>query len=258
MANHDISWPAPPAGWPIEGDDTHVWAVSLHVSPTALAGFAETLSAAERHRADRFHFERDRDRFIAGRGFLRRVLGCYLRVGPRTIELEYGSHGKPSLGGRFATSGLLFNLAHCEDLALLAVTRAGMIGVDVERVRTLADFDELAARFFSPRECARFRGLPPSERPAAFFKIWTRKEAWLKATGEGIAELLDRVEVSFQPGEAARLLNVPNHSAVPSARWQLHDLMPAPGYAAALAFAADYRRPLCWHWKHEEPSSTYE
>ncbi|HUD83302.1 MAG TPA: 4'-phosphopantetheinyl transferase superfamily protein [Candidatus Saccharimonadales bacterium] len=255
--DHDISWPAPPAGWQLESDNIHVWAASVRVSPRTLTGLAATLCAAERQRAGRFHFQRDRDRFIAGRGTLRCVLGCYLRARPCAIELEYGPHGKPSLAGPFATSGLLFNLAHCEDLALLAVTRSGMIGVDVERVRTLTDADELAARFFSPRECARFRELPRSERPAAFFNIWTRKEAWLKATGDGITDSLDRVEVSFQRGEPVRLLNLPDNPVVPADRWQLHDLAPAPGFAAALAVAADCPQPRCWHWNQEEPSSVY-
>jgi 4'-phosphopantetheinyl transferase len=231
MADRDIIWASPPSSWNFEAESPHVWAASLCVSPRALSRLAAMLSPAERERAERFRFELDGRRFIAGRSLLRRILGCYLRAEPSDIEFEYGPHGKPCLAGRFAESGLLFNLAHCENLALVAVTRHSMIGVDIERVRPLPDADELASRFFSPREHARYRGIPSGKRPAAFFNIWTRKEAWLKATGEGIACSLDQAE--------------------PAERWQLHDLTPAQGFTGALAIGPDNRPPACWCWNKE-------
>jgi 4'-phosphopantetheinyl transferase len=122
----------------------------------------------------------------------------------------------------------------------------------VERVRALDDADELVARFFSPRETAAYRELPSDQRPIAFFNLWTRKEAWLKATGEGIAHSLNQVEVSFLPGEPTRLLRLPRASdALPN--WNLHDLSPAPGFAAAVANTGTHTRLNCWRWS--EPSS---
>lgn len=243
-----LSWPAPPPEWRLGQTDVHVWSASLEVSPAARRSFAALLSAAERQRAARFHFEPHRQRFIVGRGWLRRLLGRYLETDPAALELTYSPQGKPSLGGAFAHAGLHFNLAHSENLALLAVTRLGSVGVDVETVRPLADAEELVERFFSQRESGLFRQLPEDQKPTAFFHLWTRKEAWLKATGEGIAHSLNLVEVSFLPGEPARLLHlpVPLAGTVP---WTLQHLAPAPGFAGALAIAAQEARLQCWRWE---------
>jgi 4'-phosphopantetheinyl transferase len=224
-------WPLPPASLRFEADSPHVWAVSLRVSPETLRRLLATLSPDEIERAERFHFDLDRQRFIAGRGFLRGILGYYLGAEPAEIEFQYGSNGKPALAGRLAGIGLLFNVAHCESLALVAVNRNSMVGVDVERVRPLPDADDLAARFFSPRERAVYHKSPDGKRPAAFFNIWTRKEAWLKATGEGIGCELDKVE--------------------PADRCYLHDLVPAEGFAGALAIAPGARAPACWRWNKD-------
>jgi 4'-phosphopantetheinyl transferase len=229
--NDNFLWPQPPPSWRFEADSPHVWALTLRISLEALRRLAYTLSPDEVERAERFRFDLDRQRFIAGRGLLRRILGRYLSAEPSDIEFDYGPNGKPSLAGDFARSGLIFNLAHCEDLALVAVIRRGMIGVDVERVRSLPDADDLASRFFSPRERSRYRDCQFGKRPAAFFNIWTRKEAWLKATGEGIGCELDKVE----PADLCRL----------------HDLAPAAGFAGALALAPDGCRPNCWRWNND-------
>ncbi|HYG35495.1 MAG TPA: 4'-phosphopantetheinyl transferase superfamily protein, partial [Clostridia bacterium] len=137
--------------------------------------------------------------------------------------------------------------SHSEDLALVAVTRAGMVGVDVERVRPIEDADELVARFFSPREAETFKGLPLDQKPVAFFNLWTRKEAWLKATGEGISRSLHRVEVSFLPGEPAQLQSLPE-DLTQNKSWALHDLAPAHGYAGALAVSTTNAQLSCWKW----------
>jgi 4'-phosphopantetheinyl transferase len=203
-----------------------------------MAQAASLLAPGEAERAARFRFEGGRHRAIAGRGQLRAVLGRCLGADPAALEFSYGPHGKPALAGVWSGSGWHFNLAHSADLALLAVTRSGPVGVDVERLRPLADAGQLVSRFFSPREDAAFRPLPEDRKAAAFFRLWTRKEAWLKATGEGIAHSLDRVEVSFLPGEPARFLSLPEGPAALS-RWRLHDLDCAPGFVAALAVVAD-------------------
>ena len=144
--------------------------------------YAELLTPDESARAARFYFERHQNRYVVGRGVLRTLLGAYLHLAPESVRFAYGPQGKPELSHNFASSDLCFNLAHSEGLGLLAVTRAASLGVDVERVRRLPEFDELVNRFFSPREADLFAKLPATEKPQAFFNLWTRKEAWLKFT----------------------------------------------------------------------------
>jgi 4'-phosphopantetheinyl transferase len=243
-----IRWPVPTGARNLGPTDVHVWAAALDLPSHEIEDLSSILSDAERDRAERFRFARHRNRFIAGRGLLRTVLGEYLTCAPEQLEFSYGPFGKPSLRGSSARGGLQFNLAHSEDLALLAVTRAGAIGVDVERVRVLEDFKELVNRFFSPSENARFGRLLMEQRPAAFFNLWTRKEAWLKATGEGIGQYLNGVEVSFLPEEAPRLLQIPSQLG-PDRPWCLHHLAPAEGFVAALAVAAANITVRLWAWR---------
>jgi 4'-phosphopantetheinyl transferase len=234
MAPNDILWPLPPDGLSLGASDVHVWAAHLDPDPDALARLANILSTEEQARASRFRFERHRNRFITARAVLRSLVATYLDCAPDELQFEYGPNGKPALATPFAESGLSFNLAHSEDLALVAVTQLGPIGVDVEKIRPVSDADKLVARFFSPRETALFQSLPAAEKNDAFFNLWTRKEAWLKATGEGIAHSLNRVEVTFLPNEPARLVALPE-SAGPGEAWILRELLPAPGFAGAVA-----------------------
>lgn len=219
--------------------EVHVWSLPLDISPRSLAGVAEFLSLDERTRAERFRFAVHRNRFIVGRGMLRAILGRYGDVPPERLRFSYGPKGKPELiapgeVARRPGGALHFNLAHSEAVGVLAVTQTGPVGVDVEQVRRLPEFKDLVGQFFSVREAAALSRLPWEQQPTAFFNLWTRKEALLKAMGEGIAHLLDRVEVSFLPGESARVLSLP---AGPWAdcEWSLVELAISPAYTAALA-----------------------
>jgi 4'-phosphopantetheinyl transferase len=205
------------------------------------------LSPEEKERANRFLFEVHKMRFIAGRTFLRTVLGRYLGMNPAKLRFTYNPQGKPALDPTFTRSDIKFNLAHSENLALLAVTRVGETGVDVEQVRPIPEAADLVSRFFSARESQLFNQLPEDLQPAAFFNLWTRKEAWLKATGEGIAHSLKLVEVSFLPHEPARLLSLPGVGQLAS-RWILSELHPAPGFAAAVAVASFPIQLRCFSW----------
>jgi 4'-phosphopantetheinyl transferase len=240
-----IRWPAAPARVECAGNEVHVFAASLDVGADALAGFRKTLSPEEKERAARFKFDRHRQRFIAGRGCLRSLLGRHLGVDPERVTFACSPQGKPALGPEFSQVGMHFNLAHSEDLGLVAITRAGAVGVDVEHIRALKDSDDLVARFFSERENESYRRLPLEQRPAAFFNLWTRKEALLKATGEGLAGGLNRVEVSFLPGEAARVLAIGGEPA----EWSLGELTPAAGFAGAVAIRARKVQVRCWKWE---------
>jgi 4'-phosphopantetheinyl transferase len=234
MAPKDILWPLPPARCLLGPSDVHVWAAHLALQLEPLNRLAAILSEEEQQRAARFRLEMHRNRFIAARGILRLLLSTYLDCAPDGLRFEYGANGKPALTGHFAESSLFFNLAHSENLALIAVTHLGTIGVDVEQIRPVDDADELVARFFSARENALFQGLSCDEKNIAFFNLWTRKEAWLKATGEGIAHSLNRVEVTFLPSEPARLLALP-HCSESSEGWHISELLPASGFVGALA-----------------------
>ena len=242
-----ISWSLPPAGFTLGLDQIHVWAAPLDLSPDDLDELASMLSAAERERAMRFRFDLHRNRFIAGRGLLRAALGQYLNTQPGRVEFVYGPNGKPSLSQTAAGTGIRFNLAHSEDLAVLAVMRDRDVGIDVERVRPIPEVEQLVARFFSVRENAAFQALPEEQRAVAFFNLWTRKEAWLKATGEGIARSLRRVEVSFLPGEPARLIHIEG-SEEEAARWRLFAFKPAEDFVAALACQSCETEVNCWRW----------
>jgi len=234
MAPNDILWPLPPDPCPLAPTDVHVWAVHLDPDPDALARLAKILSTEEQARASRFRFERHRHRFIIARGVLRWLLAKYSDCPPEQLDFGYGPNGKPALAGELAESALFFNLAHSEDLALIAVTQLGQIGVDVEQIRAMTDANELVERFFSPRESALFHTLPANQKDTAFFNLWTRKEAWLKATGEGIAHSLSQVEVTFLPAEPARILALPDNSG-PGSDWALRELIPATGFVGAVA-----------------------
>jgi 4'-phosphopantetheinyl transferase len=210
-------------------DEVHVWSMSLDQPTQAIQMFAGTLSADERARCARFHFENDQRAFVASHGLLRTILSRYLAVGPSRLRFGYGPHGKPTL----VESPLRFNLSHAHQLVLIAVALNRELGADVEHVRPMGDMEQIVARFFSSSERATFRALPASQKREAFFNGWTRKEAYLKAIGDGLARPLDTFDVSLAPGAPAKLLRVAGASDE-VARWSLRALAPAPGYLAAL------------------------
>jgi 4'-phosphopantetheinyl transferase len=242
---NELSWQIPETCRTLDEGDVHVFTFRLNPPAEVRESLATYLSEEESARAARFRFERDRHRFVVGRGVLRSVLGEYVEAPPEKIQFHYNAQGKPMLRPEMSNGRLHFNLAHSEDIAVLGITRAGQVGVDVERVRPLPDFDELVKQFFSPRESEEFLKLSEVEKPEAFFNLWTRKEAWLKATGEGIAHSLHLVEVSFLPGQSARLLSIPARLRA-NPDWLLHPLYPARDFAAAVAVNAKQAQFKCW------------
>ncbi len=226
--------------------DLHVWCVSLQALGP-VERWRRTLDLEERARAGRYHFERDRDLFIIGRGVLRTILSGYLQCEPTDLDFSYGSSGKPALAGAFAVSPLRFNLSHSAGLALYAVTLNREIGIDIEYNRSTLVVESLVERYFSEREAAAFRVLPADKRRQAFFRSWTCKEACLKATGDGLTAPLDRVEVGFDGDGAARLLAIDGDKKA-AARWSLRELQPAFNYAAALAVQGPLGRLLWRRW----------
>jgi len=190
------------------------------------------LSADERERAARFRIERGADRYAVGRGALRMLLGRYTGTEPGALVFQYNGFGKPELTG----SDVCFNLSHSHDIALVAVARGRAVGVDVERIREQVMIDRIAERFFASGEARAVAALPPDRQVRAFFNCWTRKEAWIKARGEGLSIPLNSFEVTLAPGEPARLVATrPDEEE--ASRWTLRDLPCGPEFAAALAVA---------------------
>lgn len=169
---------------------------------------------------------------------------------PGRLNFCYGSHGKPALAEGSGEDALRFNVSHSHGLALFALTRDREVGVDLEYVRSDLELEEIAARFFSPQEAATLRSLPAEMRTEAFFAGWTRKEAYIKARGEGLSLALDGFSVSLVPGEPAMLLNTRGDPSE-AARWTLRELKSGPGYAAALAAKGHGWRLVCRHWPEE-------
>jgi 4'-phosphopantetheinyl transferase len=179
--------------------------------------------------ADRFLFAHDRERFVAARSGLRRILGRYLGCPADAVAFRLGSHGKPALD--HDEPPLSFNLSHSGDLALLAVVRRGEVGVDVEREQATIDVESMAARWFSAAEQRALLALPPEARAAAFFRGWTRKESYIKAHGEGLSLPLDRFTVSLDEGAH---VGFTCDDPAEAGRWWLCALPIDVGYAAAL------------------------
>ena len=225
------AWPLPPPRVELADDEVHVWSAWLGRAEADDSGGLALLSEEERARAAKFHFEGDRRHFIARRSLLRAILGHYLKIEPSQVSLDYEERGKPRLGGPDRPAALHFNCSHSRNLALCAVGRLGPLGVDVEQWRPMPEMADIVAAFCSARENARINAAPPEKKLEVFFSLWTRKEAWLKATGEGIAGSLAQLDCSEAPPG-----------------WSFHPLSPAPGFAGGLACAAAGARPLCWQW----------
>ncbi len=237
-------WAPAPTAPELDPGAVHVWRVDLSRPEVRMASLRRLLAPAEREREAAFRFQRDRDRFAAARGTLRLVLGQYLRADPASLALATAAYGKPYLSAP-AAADLQFNLSHDDDLALIAVARGRPVGVDLERVRPDVPMLAIAEQFFAPDEVETLRRLPAERRPAAFFAGWTRKEAFVKARGDGLSLRLDRFAVSLAPGERPALLRVDGDDDEPR-RWTLLELPPVPGYAAALATTTGVSRLACW------------
>lgn len=246
------AWRPPPARLALDGAEVHVWRVALAPPADDVAALARTLDDVERARAGRFHFERDRTAFTVVRGALRTLLGRYLDRPPAAIALGYAARGKPHLAADEPDRGLGFNVSHAGAWGLLAFTRGRALGVDVERRRTIDELDALARHSFSPAELAAWRALPAPDQPEAFFRCWARKEAFIKATGEGIAQLAE-FDVELRPGEPPRLLRTPDPPDAPP-RWSIHDLPELPDHAAALVVDGPVSQLACWAWPTAAPA----
>ena len=241
-------WHLPPPELVLSSADVHVWRVPLEQPRARVRQLVQTLSDDERARAGRFHLERARRRFTVGRGVLRGIVGRYLGLKPGQVQFRYDPRGKPYLSEGSGDGALRFNLAHAHELALYAFTWGREVGVDLEYVHPMPEVTQIGTRFFSPRENAVLSTVPEGQRLEAFFHCWTRKEAYLKAIGEGLSRRLDQFDVSLFPGEPARLLHVEGDPQE-AARWSIQALTPGVGYVAAIVVERQGWQMRYWDWK---------
>jgi len=229
----ESSWPLIERTPALEPDEIHVWQSPLDLDDSATKRAEEQLSDSERARAERFHFLRDRNRYIVARGWLRVYLGDYLGIPPAAVSLDTTPVGKPRLVGE-PPEGLRFNIAHSEDIALFAFARNHEVGVDLEREKGHIAWRDLAERYFAPEEVAEMMSLPAAQQQTAFYRCWTCKEAYVKALGLGLQVPLDGFAVALAPDQPARLIHT-SHDPQQRDRWELLCITPASGFAASLA-----------------------
>lgn len=219
----------------LDADTVHVWLGEQDKFGKTAEGFAALLSEDELSRMLRFRFETDRSSFAFARGMLRQLLGMYLDAKPQDLRFAYSEGGKPRLSGEWGDSGLKFNLSHTKGAVLIGVSRDGEIGVDIEAIREDVEVNDISKRFFSAAEQKELNAFPDCEkRRDAFFHCWTRKEAFLKAKGHGLAHPLDMFDVSLQPTEA-RVNLVTRPCSEEACEWQIVGIPVTEHYAAAVA-----------------------
>lgn len=245
------TWEAPPDDLSLAYQAVHIWAVPLEQSALVGTQLSRWLSPDEQARAGRFHFLVDRNRYIIAHGALRDVLGHYVQHAPADVLLRSSPEGKPTLVPEKQGAHLHFNLSHSHTLALIAVGRERRVGIDVERLRVDLNADEIAARFFSPRETATLRALPHQLQLQAFFACWTQKEAYLKARGAGLLTPLSLIEVVGASGRqsAALVRDAADPQAV--SHWSLRALDVGASYVASIAVEGRDWHLCQWMWRPE-------
>lgn len=248
------SWEPAPQRPQLHHGEVHVWRAALARPPAEVEALKGLLSEDELRRAGRFHFQHDRSSFIIARGTLREILSLYVGRPPKLLQFGYNAFGKPKLIGAPGETRARFNLSHAGGLALYAVGAGREVGVDIEVMHESVPCEELAARFFSRREVAALMALPAGNRMRAFFECWTRKEAYIKARGEGLSLPLDSFDVSLAPGEPAALLAT-QEDGRGAARWSLRELTAGLGYAAAVAVEGGGWSLRCWSWPRDKGAS---
>jgi 4'-phosphopantetheinyl transferase len=235
---------APPSDAP-QGAELHLRLIDLRQARGAEGALRCFLSPDEIARASRFHFDVDRSRFVLTRGWLRVMLARCLAVTPEQLLFSYGRHGKPELAQQHKDSALSFNVSHSRDYALIGLTMGRAIGVDIEQVRPMPDFEGIATEYFSTAERRALFAFPEGDRLRAFFRCWTRKEAFMKATGEGMGTALDGFSVGLGEGEESRI-SMLDSSTGASGEWTVNGLALTPDCEAAIAVAGSGVRVSAW------------
>ena len=228
-----INWKKLPTELKLLDNEVHLWLVNIEISSQEIAHLTNTLSPDEMARADRFKFKEHRNRFIAARGYLRQILSNYLpkpsdsRIVP---TFEYSDRGKPNL----PNSNLQFNVSHSRDIALYGFTNHNLIGIDLEYLRSNVECAKIAKRFFNERESQIINNLSKDKQAQAFFHFWTIKEAYLKATGEGLGGGLETVEIEFNYNLETKVKAIANNEIEPN-NWFFKSFIPETDFVATVA-----------------------
>ncbi len=229
-------------------DEVHVWLANLDLNDHVFDDLIRSLSPDEGRRADRYVYQKDRRDYISSRGILRNILGRYMHCEAADVTIDYSFDGKPTLGLSMQSAGLEFNLSHSSGYLAVAVTQGVKVGVDIERMRTIPDMDLIATHSFSQYEQNELSLLPSEEKSSGFFRCWTRKEAYLKATGNGLSIPLDSFDVSLEPDNPIRMRSNrfdPNEVS----RWSFFTFIPNQGFIGALVIESPQVRPYFRGWE---------
>jgi 4'-phosphopantetheinyl transferase len=232
-----LNWPVPTEFPKLSANEVHLWAVALKPSQISPNDVQDLLSPEEQVRTKSYVVDKPREAFVISRCALRNILGRYLGQSPCDVAIANDSNGKPRLAG----DDVHFNLAHSGNLALIAMTRSCEIGVDVERLRSVAHGDEIAARNFHSAELAAISATAEKDRDSVFLRCWTRKEAVLKAIGVGLGYPLDAFDTLTQ--ECLNCVRIPAVATGPALRCWLYAADPSREYVAAVATLEPKRPP---------------
>ena len=239
----DFSWLPLPEELILAPNGIHLYRIPVSRFLPQLSHFRDILSSDELEKAERFRFPDDRHRFIITHALLRYILSRYLEIAPKQVQFSYGAYGKPALAGAGEDTEIRFNLSHAGNQAVVVVTRTRQVGVDIEHVRPLADMEQIAERLFSENEKWTLRQSKKEAASEIFFRYWTRKEAFVKARGDGLSFPLQRVDVS-QVSEKKTLGFVEDDGNIST--WSFFELFPATDYVAALVVEGENMQVSCW------------
>ena len=235
-------WRLPSNKRALGDDEVNVWRVSLDPPGSMVTDFRAHLSVQENARAEKFKFHNDREKYIVTHGVLRVILSLYANVAPEELKFAENRYGKPELVHP-SSLNLTFNVSHSYKMALIGIARGRQIGVDIEYVKKDFEWQEIIERFFSPREVQMINALPKDLQHRAFFTCWTRKEAYVKATGMGLSLPLKEFDVSPVPGAATLLL-----SHKEASEWSMKEVDVAEPYVATVAVEGHDARISHWDW----------
>jgi 4'-phosphopantetheinyl transferase len=247
MNTKETAWRESLPGEWRSSNEVHVWRAFLNQTRLQREKLLKFLSADELARAAKFHFESDRNRYILARGILRTILGHYLSKSPDLLHFEYTSHGKPKLSTNAGYDALDFNLTHSGEFAMYAIAKRRNIGIDIEKIRSDIAIAQIADKFFSPPEISFLQGIDKDKLPDVFFQLWTRKEAFIKATGNGFSLPIEHVDVSLT---SERILSpiILSGNYKENAHWYVQDLFPGKGYTAAMVVEGSDWELSCWNY----------